>query len=140
MYLFKDSQSGCPFLVPAEQAVFFLWQSIRLFFLLKPRILSASQTKNPRLSRSASFICCIISGGSSPMRSRMRLLSMVRICSNSTTESRGRGVVSLCSSMCGGSLALVSLLVVAAALSSAKSRKSEPAQRQRKEKDCVLPK
>ena len=41
---------------------------------------------------------------------------MVRICSNSTTESLGKGQVSLASAMCVGNFALVSLLVVAAAM------------------------
>ena len=78
--------------------------------------LSVRFCQNPKLNSSASLICCIISGVSSPIFSLIRLLSMVRICSKSTTESLGKGECSFESSMCVGSLAFVSFDVVAAAI------------------------
>lgn len=74
------------------------------------------QWKNPRLISRALFTSFITSSGNSPIFSLSLVLSMVRICSSSTTLSLGRQYFSLGSSMCVGSFAFVSREVVAAAI------------------------
>jgi len=67
-----------------------------------------------------------MAASSLPMCSRRRRLSMVRICSSSTTESFVRPTFRPVSSMCVGSFALFIWLVIAAAITSQTGKANLP--------------